>query len=130
MTARPQTPYVADLVGINVLFGVCDGQGGVVLGTGFRLAVPERTGAGDVAVALRPRSVSLSRTEVTGSPRNRWQATIGEIHLDRDRVRVTLVGPVTVTAEVTPAALADLRLQPGEAVWASVKAVDLDAYPS
>jgi molybdate transport system ATP-binding protein len=41
---------------------------------------------------------------------------------------VTLDGPVPVTAEVTPAAVADLGLVPGRPVWASVKAVDLAVY--
>ena len=37
-------------------------------------------------------------------------------------------GPVTATAELTPAAVAELGLVPGAAVWATVKAVDLTAY--
>jgi len=32
------------------------------------------------------------------------------------------------TAEVTPAAVAELDLAPGVSVWATVKAVDLTAY--
>jgi molybdate transport system ATP-binding protein len=52
------------------------------------------------------------------------------IHPERDRVRVTLAGPVPVTAEITPGALAELGLKPGDPTWAMVKAVDVDVYPS
>jgi len=53
---------------------------------------------------------------------------VGDIEADHDRVRVSLTGPIELTAEITPAALADLDLTPGTPVWASVKAVDLTAY--
>jgi molybdate transport system ATP-binding protein len=42
-----------------------------------------------------------------------------------DRVRVELGAPLPLTAEVTHAALVALRLEVGEAVWASVKATEL-----
>ena len=80
-------------------------------------------------VAERPRAVALHPDEPHGSPRNAWEATVGEIEPDRDRVRVRLDGPLPVAAEITPAAMAELRLAPGVRVWASVKAVDLDVYP-
>ncbi len=67
-------------------------------------------------------------SEPEGSPRNTWAATVDEIEADRDRVRVTLGGPVPVTAELTPAAVAELDLVAGSRVWATVKAVDLTVY--
>ena len=129
VTARPRTRYVADLVGINLLVGADAGDGSVRLDSGHHLAVAGPLPGPEVAIAVRPQSIALSRHEVTGSPRNRWEATVAEIHPDRDRVRVTLAGPVPATAEITPSALAELELRPGTAVWASVKAVDLDVYP-
>ncbi len=128
VTARPKTPYVADLVGINLLVGTAAGDGSVRLASGHHLAVAGTLPGAEVAIAVRPQSIALSRHEATGSPRNRWQATVAEIHPDRDRVRVTLAGPVPATAEITPSALAELALRPGDATWASVKAVDLDVY--
>ncbi len=129
VTARPRTRYVADLVGINLLVGTDAGDGTVRLASGHHLAVAGALPGADVAIAVRPQSIALSRLEATGSPRNRWEATVAEIHPDRDRVRVTLAGPVPATAEITPAALAELGLRPGDTTWASVKAVDLDVYP-
>ena len=129
VTARPRSSYVADLVGINLLEGRVTGEGTVRLATGHVLAVAGPLPRGDVAIAVRPQSVALSREEGRGSPRNRWAATVAEVHPDRDRVRVRLDGPVPVTAEITPAALDELGILPGDETWASVKAVDLDVYP-
>jgi molybdate transport system ATP-binding protein len=81
-----------------------------------------------VAVAVRPQAVALHAEAPAGSPRNAWPATVADLEADAGRVRVTLDGPVPVTAEVTPAAVADLGLVPGRPVWASVKAVDLAVY--
>jgi molybdate transport system ATP-binding protein len=43
-------------------------------------------------------------------------------------VRVQIDGPVPLVAEVTTAAVDELRLAPGERVWASVKATEVAAY--
>ena len=128
VTARPATRYVAQLVGINLLHGTADGDRAVRLDTGATLTVADPLPGPDVAVAIRPQAIALHRRQPDGSPRNTWAATVNNLEADRDRVRVTLDGPVPVTAELTPAAVAELELAPGQQVWASVKAVDLTAY--
>jgi molybdate transport system ATP-binding protein len=72
--------------------------------------------------------VALHRGRPEGSPRNVWSATVADLQVEPDRVRVELAGPVPLVAEVTPAAVTELGLAPGAAVWATVKAVDLTAY--
>jgi molybdate transport system ATP-binding protein len=47
-----------------------------------------------------------------------------------DQVRVHLDGPLLAAADVTPAALAELRLAEGDPVWAAVKAAETHAYPA
>jgi molybdate transport system ATP-binding protein len=127
---RPRTRYVADLVGVNLVHATASpGDHTVTSDTGARLTVADPAPAADLAIAIRPRAIALHPDHPHGSPRNAWQATVAEIEPDRDRVRVRLDGPLPVTAEVTPAAVAELRLAPGVGVWASVKAVDLDVYP-
>ena len=37
---------------------------------------------------------------------------------------------IPLVAEITPAALDDLALQPGDRVWAAVKATEITAYPA
>ena len=128
VTARPATRYVAQLVGINLLHARAAGGRFVRLESGAVLTVADPLPGPDVAVAIRPQAIALHRQQPEGSPRNSWVATVNNLEADRDRVRVTLDGPVPVTAELTPAAVTELELSPGQQVWASVKAVDLTAY--
>jgi molybdate transport system ATP-binding protein len=129
VVARPTSRYVAELVGVNLLRGRRGAEHVVVLESGAELVVADPPPPGDVALAIRPQSVALHRAVPEGSPRNCWLATVVDLLADRDRVRVTLAGPVPLAAEVTPASVAELDLAPGREVWASVKAVDLVAYP-
>ncbi len=128
VTARPASRYVAQLVGINLLHGTASGDRSVLLDSGATLTVADVLPGREVAIAVRPQAVALHRHQPEGSPRNTWEATVADLEADRDRVRVTLAGPVAVTAELTPASVAELELAPGTPVWATVKAVDLTAY--
>jgi molybdate transport system ATP-binding protein len=128
VVARPATHYVAQLVGINLLHAAATGEHTVRLDTGAELTLADPVPGDDVAIAIRPQAITLYRHEPDGSARNTWSATITDLEADHDRVRVTLAGPVPATAEVTPAAVAELDLTPGASVWAAVKAVDLTAY--
>ncbi len=128
VVAQPRSRFVADLVGLNLLHAVRTGDHTARLETGTTLTVADPLAADDLAIALRPQAVALHRHRPDGSARNTWEATVAGLEGDRDRVRVRLEGAVPVTAEVTPAAVADLALQVGTSVWASVKAVDLVAY--
>ena len=128
VTSRPGSRYVAQLVGINLLHGTASGDRRVRLDTGATLTVADPLPGTDLAIAVRPQAVTLHRHEPEGSARNTWLASVADLEADRDRVRVTLAGPVAITAEVTPAAVTELELAPGTPVWATVKAVDLAVY--
>jgi molybdate transport system ATP-binding protein len=128
VAARPRSRYVAELIGVNLLYGTATGDRTVQLDTGAELTVADPLPGLDVAVALRPQAIALHRHPPEGSPRNTWAATVEDLEADRDRVRVVLGGPVPATAEVTPAAVAELDLAAGAPVWATVKAVDIIAY--
>ncbi|HXH56847.1 ABC transporter ATP-binding protein [Iamia sp.] len=133
---RPRSRWVADLVGLTLLAGRVEvggsvrlDDGGAVVATALGPIGPEVPAAGDdVYVAIRPRSVALHRRRPEGSPRNVWPATVEGVEAAADRVRVATVGAVPVTAEITPGALADLALAPGDAVWVAVKATEVDVY--
>jgi molybdate transport system ATP-binding protein len=129
ITSHPATRYVADLVGINLLHGRLHGST-VRLDGGAELVVapPEPVPDGDVALAIRPQAIALYPQRPDGSPRNTWEATVDQLEADRDRIRVSLAGPIPVTAEVTAGAAASLDLRPGRRVWASTKAVDIAVY--
>ncbi|MCL7457658.1 ABC transporter ATP-binding protein [Micromonospora echinofusca] len=128
VTARPRTDYVARLVGLNLHRGHADGHR-VQVADGLVLTVADRLD-GEAFVAFRPSAVALHPTRPEGSPRNTWAATVAGVQRHGDNLRVRLDGPIGVAADVTPAAAAQLRLAPGQPVWAAVKAAETHAYPA
>ena len=128
---RPRTDYVARLVGLNLLAGRAAGHR-VLLPDGGVVTLAEEA-AGDVYVAFRPAGVALFRERPDGSPRNVWPGSITGLEPHGDGVRVEVAGAPdaasSILAEVTPAAVAELALGPGVAVWAAVKASDVEVYP-
>ncbi|WP_432844038.1 ABC transporter ATP-binding protein [Dactylosporangium sp. CA-092794] len=128
VTARPRTDYVARLVGLNLYRGRADGTA-VHLAGGFTLTCDDRL-HGDAFVVFRPAAVALHPDRPDGSPRNTWPATIAGIQPNGDNLRVQLDGPISAAADITPAAAAQLRLAPGQPVWAAVKATETHAYPA
>jgi len=126
VTGHPRSPYVADLVGVNLLRGKALGDVVEVDGGG-RLEVVG-AGNGEVFAVVPPRSVSLWRSQPIGSPRNVWAGRARGLDLLGDRVRVRVEGRPSLVAEVTPAAVAELGLVDGADVWVSIKATDVRVY--
>lgn len=124
---RPATPYVADLVGTNLLRGRA--ADGLVATAGHDFHVADRSARGPVLVTIPPRAVSLHRTVPGGSPRNVWATVVDRIEPGEDRVRVLLGAPEPLTVEITPAAAAALDLAPGTAVHAALKATEILVTP-
>ncbi len=128
----PRTDYVAQLVGLNLLRGKALGGSGndVVLTDGGVLKVASAVfAASEVLLAFSPAAVALHRHHPDGSPRNTWEATVSGLERHGDVVRVRLEGEPPVLADVTTAAVAELRLVPGQRVWVSLKATEITAYP-
>ncbi|WP_116246598.1 ABC transporter ATP-binding protein [Nocardiopsis sp. FIRDI 009] len=129
---RPRTPYVARLVGLNLFRGTAEGtrvtvdrrdaEGAPVV----RVHEPHR---GEVLVAFPPRAVALYADRPHGSPRNLWRLTVEGVERFGDQVRVRLAGSVPLSADISPAALAELGLVRGAPVWAGVKAAEVECYP-
>ncbi|MFQ6392315.1 ABC transporter ATP-binding protein [Nocardia sp. KC 131] len=125
---RPHSDYVANLVGLNLYRGTAHGTM-VELDDGGTLTVTEPS-TGRVHVAFPPSAVGLHPEQPAGSPRNTWPVTIVGIEQHAYTTRVRLDGTPPVLADVTPATVADLRLQPGAHLWAAVKATETHAYPA
>ncbi|HET7338166.1 MAG TPA: ABC transporter ATP-binding protein [Candidatus Dormibacteraeota bacterium] len=128
VTEHPRSKYVADLVGVNLLRGTAD-HGLVRLPDGAAIAAAGAT-TGDVFAVIHPRAVSLHRAHPEGSPRNVWSGRVHGIELYGDRARVRVEAQIPLVAEVTPAALAELKLGEGGDVWLSFKATDVGIYPA
>jgi molybdate transport system ATP-binding protein len=125
---RPRSRYVADLVGVNLFRGRAH-DNVIVLDGGGSLTVAEGID-GSVFAVVHPRTVALYRSRPDGTPRNVWEGRASNLDLEGDRVRVRLEGSPAIVAEVTPAAVRDLGLDRGDSVWVSVKATEINVYPS
>jgi molybdate transport system ATP-binding protein len=128
VTARPRSPWVAAMVGLNLFRGRAAG-GRIDIGCAIRL-VSATAADGDVFAVVQPRAVTLSRSEPHTSARNAWPGVADGLDIQGERARVHVSGPVAVVAEVTPGAVADLRLADGGPVWVSIKASEIDVYPA
>jgi molybdate transport system ATP-binding protein len=128
VTARPRSAFASRLAGVNLLRGRADGDvvhladGGTVIATG--------NGSGDVFLVVHPTAIALHRTQPEGTPRNVWPAEVDGLEPLAGRVRVRLRGAHGLIAEVTPQAVAELKLDEGGPVWASVKATEIVRYPA
>ncbi len=125
VTASPRSPWVAELLGQNAWRGTAGGDGLQVAGGGS-LSAAEVLPAGVAALALAwPGSVALHRDRPVGSPRNVLIGEVLEATALGSRVRVRVASTPPVTAEVTAASAAELRLADGGPVWATLKATEV-----
>lgn len=122
---RPATPYVADVAGTNLFFGVSERGKISINDTQFVLHAADTTVSGAVLVTVHPRAVALHPTQPHGSPRNTWLATVEGIERLGDTTRILLGGPLRLTADITPGAADALGLQRGSEIWAAVKATEV-----
>ena len=132
---RPETQYVARLLGLNFYRGtLASADGTVHLAAGGTLVAtpPGSTPRVNtmVLVAVRPSAISVhTERPGHGSPRNVWAGTITGLEMLADRVRAQVDGRPSALVDLTPAAVADLGLRPGLSVWLSAKATEVDVYP-
>jgi molybdate transport system ATP-binding protein len=126
---HPRTEYVARLVGLNLYRGVASGTTVVLDNGGGRLTTASAT-SGPVLLAFPPTAVGLHTERPHGSARNAWPVRVASLEQHGGTTRLQLDGPPDVLADVTPAAVAELRLVPGAALWAAVKATEIRTYPA
>lgn len=127
LASRPATAYVAALMGVNLLPGTAE-AGVVHLADGGSLHIRDGNLAGPCLAMIRPEAITISLHQPHGSARNAWPGTVAAVEALHDRVRVHVEGQPSVVAAITPAAIAELRLQRGTTIWLSVKAMEVDAY--
>ncbi|UVJ39090.1 sulfate/molybdate ABC transporter ATP-binding protein [Arthrobacter sp. CJ23] len=139
---RPRSRFAAGLAGLNLVAGTITLEGirtpsGQVfagqlddvpgpLESGFDAAGPDASGPDGVAV-FPPSAVSVFLTEAHGSPRNSFPVTITDLEPHGDQIRVR---GGELSADITPAASADLGLAPGMTVYFVIKAGLVSIYPA
>ena len=80
-------------------------------------------------VAVRPSAISVHTTKPEGSARNVWRGVVDSAEPLGDRIRLTVSGAPTVLVDVTAGAVTELHVAPGDPVWLSAKATELEVYP-
>jgi molybdate transport system ATP-binding protein len=124
---RPRSEYVAELVGVNFYRGHARAERVAIGDTAITTATPHD---GDVVVTIPPTAVVIHPHEPDGSARNTMPGTVSSIEHLAQRVRVRVDGPLSIVAEVTPAAVESLQLAPGARVWTAVKATEVRVQPA
>ena len=126
---KPRSRFAAGLAGLNLVAGtvsdasVTTAEGMVVAGHQDGTIDPGQDG---VAV-FPPSAVSVFLTEEHGSPRNSFAVRITDLEPHGDQIRVHAGG---LSADITPAASADLGLTPGMTVYFVIKAAAIAIYPA
>ena len=136
---RPATEYVARLVGLNLYRGAVTDRstgkvelddGGVLFAAAHDDDHVVPLPSARMLVAVAPTAISLfTHVPDAGSARNTWTGVVSGLELLTDRVRVAVDGTPDCIVDITPAALAELRLAPGRQVWLTAKATEVTAYP-
>ena len=126
--SRPTSDFGARFAGLNLVRGVAD-DGALRMPDGRLLhgiADSALTQGESVAAVVAPSTVSVHLEQPRhGSPRNVLTATVADLepHGHLVRVRTDLF-----SADITPAAVADLRLTRGAAVVLTVKASEVHLH--
>ncbi|KRE43867.1 sulfate/molybdate ABC transporter ATP-binding protein [Knoellia sp. Soil729] len=126
--SRPTSDFGARFAGLNLVRGVTSG-GALRMPDGRLLhGIAESDlgqDGGPVAAVVAPSAVSIHLEATHGSPRNSLAASVVDLepHGPTVRVRTDLL-----SADITPAAVAELRLARGNRVVLSVKATEVHLH--
>ncbi|HEX5642776.1 MAG TPA: ABC transporter ATP-binding protein [Thermoleophilia bacterium] len=128
LSSRPRSRYVADLLGLNLYHGRADERSIVLTGGRRLIAADPVPASGEVFAVIPPRAVALHRVLPEGSPRNVWKGVVEDLDVVGNHVRAHVSGELPIIAEVTPGAVASMRLDDGGPVFVAVKAVEVEVY--
>ena len=128
LSSRPRSRYVADLLGLNLYRGRADERSIVLTGGRRLIAADPVPASGEVFAVIPPRAVALHRVLPEGSPRNVWKGVVEDLDVVGNHVRAHVSGELPIIAEVTPGAVASMRLDDGGPVFVAVKAVEVEVY--
>ena len=131
----PRSPFIAELMGTNLLVGRRGSPAPSDLGSirtaEGEIAVTSQASGGEVFVTVSPREITLSREHPAGSAQNVFHGPILELAPEPpagERVRVVLGTRPMLVAEVTREAVDRLALREGVGVYATFKATGVTLY--
>ena len=133
LVTAPRSPFAARISGVNLVTGRSDGSGGVETDGGTVAGLPAEAVAKGVAVVatFRPEDVAVALAPTGGSPRNAFGGTVTAVEPAGSALRLRVTTPVgMLLADLTPGAVADLRIAPGAEVHLAVKATAVQVQPA
>lgn len=138
---RPRSQFAAGLAGVNLLAGTVTEDGLRTFATAAGAAGASFAGGASLHVAghlddeaepgqpgvaaFPPSAVSVFLDAAHGSPRNSFPVAITDLEPHGDHIRVRAGD---LAADITPAASAELGLEPGSRVYFVVKATAVQVY--
>jgi molybdate transport system ATP-binding protein len=128
LSAHPRSRYVAELLGLNLYRGRIRDESVELPGGRRLIAADPLPDEEDVFAVIPPRAVALHRRLPEGSPRNVWRGVVEDLDYVGNHIRAHVAGDPPVIAEVTPGAVASLRLDDGGEVFVAVKAMEIEVY--
>lgn len=124
---EPRSDFAAQLCGLNLLRGTALGTDRVNTADGTVTGWGSLTPGAAAVACFTPSAVSVFLEQPHGSPRNVFAATVTSLIPHGHVIRV---GTDVVSADLTPAAIADLGLRVGSPVFLTVKATEVRLYPA
>lgn len=126
----PRSRFGARIAGVNVIGGVVRRTEMLETSWGREISgIAEEPVSGRAVAVFSPAAVAVHAEPPHGSPRNVLAVTIASIDVHGHTVRVTGAenpdGSTGLAADITPAALADLDLMPGQQAYFVVKAQEV-----
>ena len=126
--AKPRSSFAAGISGLNMITGPAADpyslrapDGVLVYGEpDLPLSVEQ-----DAIAIFRPSAVSVHQSAPTGSPRNVFTGPISALEPQAHLIRVRIG---SLSADITPAAVADLGLTVGDVAHFAVKAAEVSIY--
>lgn len=135
----PRSAFAARTAGVNLLNGTVRSAGSLTTAWGLEVYGRGEVSSGEVsggeAVAVfAPSAVAVHLEPPRASPRNVFPVTIATMDAQGARIRVRAGdhpdGSAGAAADVTPAAVAELGLEPGREVYFVVKSQEVAIHPA
>lgn len=132
--SAPRSAFAARIAGMNLVAGQADGTGLLTTTWGTTVHGHGEPFSGSAVAVFAPSSVAIHLEPPHASPRNVIAVTISEMDSRGSTVRLRAAqnpdGSSGIAADVTPAAVADLDLEPGVEVYFVVKSQEVTIHPS
>ncbi|MDJ0391857.1 ATP-binding cassette domain-containing protein [Rhodococcus sp. G-MC3] len=125
----PRSAFAANIAGVNLIGGTAHTTETLRTSWGLTVHGHGDTDNGAAVAVFSPAAVAVHLVPPHASPRNVFETTIAEMDIHGATVRLRAPdnpdGSRGIAADVTPAAVADLELEPGKRVYFVVKSQEV-----